>query len=555
MDMSGECIVTWVSGLLAAAALVGVMLACSDESAPTADPIERRLTRPGQTWSSWEFTKVGRFAQEVSLPMESGGIDLGAGGRLEFDAGRLHGVLRLGWFADASMGIESSRAVAVQMDFIDATGVAWRYSGIVPSPSIRPDDEIALPIVERPEFHHYFAVFLDDAGQRCSFLVDLGDGPAERIAGSNGYGRITASEPSDTLCMNISMGFVQHPRATKFRMSLKARVPVAPLLWRRAPIVEMERLDIEALDHVHLRRLAAPPPGLARSAVRVTPPEPAAIGQDFLAHLQLDGDPPAPRDVSDRADDPPTPGDWLAKRVSIPIDEERTIAYGAPPAMSFSTGALVGDLRIRRLHGLAGEEQDQRILITFDFVDEAGRGWRHVAATHPMFFWPDEPVELAARPEGAHFAMPGLLDGRDEAYFDVQGGERVNVQLKYFSFDFAVSPGDRADAVRVHAILCPVLHPISEDTLLGVAYHVPVWNLLWRRATGLHEGDRDDEGGNFIDLRPLPAPPEGLPRSPVRIIADAAAEPVNLGMHDPKRRIAPGTVVHLKENAHLRYPN
>ena len=552
--MSGAWIVTWVLGLLAAAALVGVMTACSDESTPHVDPIGRRLTRPGQSWSSWESLKSGRFAQEVDLPLQADVIDLGAGGRLEFEAGRLHGVLRLGWYADVSLQIDSLGAIAVQMDFIDRSGQGWRHSSVVPCEVFRPDPTIALPLTPRELTSVYFGTSLDRDFQRFTTLVDLGAGESEVITGQNGYGRILPREPSDTLLMQVSM-FSQHPRAVRGQLNMTARVPVAPLLWRRAPLVEMQRLEIESLEHVHLRRLDVPPQGIERSSVRVTPPDAAAVGRDFLAHLQLDGNPPAPRDVPDRADDPPTPGDWLVKRVSIPIDEERTIAYGAPPAVAFSKGKLVGDLRIRRLHGLTGEEQDQRILITFDFVDDAGRGWRHVAATHPIFFWPDEPVEIASRPKATDFAMQGLLDGRDEAYFEVQGGERINVQLKYFSFDFALTPGDPPDAVRVHATLCPVLHPISEDTLLGVAYHVPVWNLLWRRATGLHENDGDNEGGNFIDLRPLAAPPQGLPRSPVRVIADTVVEPVNIGAHDPKRRLAPGTIVHLKENAHLRYPN
>jgi hypothetical protein len=267
------------------------------------------------------------------------------------------------------------------------------------------------------------------------------------------------------------------------------------------------------------------------------------MGTPLLAHLQLDGDPAAPEAVSDQANLVASQGTRLTKRVSIPIDQACTIAYGGPPAVGFREGLVIGDLRIERLRIPDGAPEAERALITFDFRDEEGQAWRHVAVSAANFFWPAGAAQVSPRTTGGDYCIADTLDGRDDAYFDLDTGERIVVRLKYFGFDAAMTPGDNAATVRVHAIMGPVVdHPLAVQDHLGVEYEVPVFDLLWRRATGIWAHDCDLEGGNFIDLRPLESTDPSLPRSPIRVIDEGPVEAVNPGRHDPKRRYVPGKV-------------
>ncbi len=539
--------------ILAAMLLLAAPLGCSRVE-PHRDPIGVRLERPGQRWAYWELVPSGRFAHEVAIPVESDRVDLGRGGGIEMDDGELHGVLRLGWHSDLPRGIGGTKLIAVQFDFVDAAGGGWRYECIVGKGPFLHNEAVPLAPVERTTSPGLLVSHPISGYGSVEFLVDAGERGVVPVAGRNPALKILPVGRGGVLESQWSM-FAQDALAKKGMLFLRSEMPVESLLWRRAPIFGDGAVEVEAADWVDVRPLASAPQGLARSPVRVTAPEQGKLGGSLLAHLRLEGDPPAPEALSDQAGNEAAPGTRFTKRVSIPIREAQTISYGAPPAVSFEPGMVVGDLRIEALRTPRGVQEMPWTLTTFDFRDQDGRGWRHVCVSTAYAFWPPEPAAVASGPADGELRIVDSLDGRDEAYFDLDTGERITVRLKYFSFEGALMSGGGAGDVRVRAALCPVFHPRSVQSHLHIEYDVPAHDLLWRRASGLGHFDWQLEDGNFIDLRPLAKTDPTLPRSPVRVIDDRVVEAVNPGRHDPDRRYFAGKVVHLKENAHTRYPN
>ncbi|MBL0922276.1 MAG: hypothetical protein IBJ10_09135 [Phycisphaerales bacterium] len=299
-------------------------------------------------------------------------------------------------------------------------------------------------------------------------------------------------------------------------------VDLNALLWRPAPIISLRHIDFEASGIVDLQPLERPPASLPLSNIQVVESE-HRNGRCESVQVTLPDqcDRTTPGALTIPANLPPTPGSTLVKPVAYTVDQRRVVSFGGSPSLEIKPGVVHGLLRIDRYTRPMEDEPEDLVTVMFDFLDEAGRPWRYVGLVWAMRFWPPSGAvaRVAQRRPGAELTMNALLDGRDDVEFVIDGGERVAVRLKYFSFDVAMHPGADPAAITVHAIMCPVNdHPLAPNSLLGVEYAVPVSDLLWRPATRVSEEDVDPEGADFVDLRPLASREPSLPPSPIRVI-------------------------------------
>lgn len=435
------------------------------------------------------------------------------------DVAAIRTYCRIGSFIDRALRIDDVGVMAIEFDFVDRHGKAWRHSNLLSAIRLWPGSGCRVVIAKREKPRGWSVGFMVSQTDTSQLGLRTVDG--EIIEGYGGRSTFSVvlydNRPGSVMAHGV-IGSL-HRFADRGYLDFEYQVDIASLLWRKAPILSRGKVECEAADHIDLQPLDAPPPGLERSDIEIVE-DPGRSAASAPPPLRLSLDRGPVREPVEILEEAMVPRSSLRKRIAIPIPERRVVAYGASPAVELKPGALHGLLRLDRYVGPFEERPEHLFTAALDFVDESGKAWRYVGLSSAARLWPPEnmAVRIASRSGPGDLAIAVALDGRDDALVRLDTGETLTLRMKYFSFDIAATPGDDPAAIRVHALLCPVEHPRSDRTILGVEYEVPVADLLWRRASAVLEEDADAESGNSIDLRPLDSIDPSLPRSSIRVI-------------------------------------
>jgi len=454
-------------------------------------------------------------------------IEIANDGVVQVPVGALSGLLAVRRFSDPFRRfLPSEQWLMVLFSFASEQGHWLQTYSVFDEARLAPSSDDTLIEPEQPFRNH----------ARIMNGLRAGDLPAEfvervlRPRGADLDGEVLMWFREDERGVHTVLGIRSDPRRADVahkhgpEFQIQYHIPLERLLWRPDLVVDGEQFRLQAGARPFVRILdSAPPKELGPSKAQVEgapPPKQAPEPKPISDYYPIDtrrpfGGAQIPEVIAK------TEQFSGVERVAYDIPEPIEITL--QPDGGAEGGATIGPSRIEGLlcfaqHPGADVEQ-QKILVVFDFRDEAGRAWRYATILDQWAFTPRDGAEvevLRETPEGG-MTFVALLDSRDLFEHPVPGEAPLKGQFKYTQVFYWPVIHPNASEIEVTANLLCAEDPRAIQDHVPIRYRLPLDRLLWRPAPIVTEEEVIAESAEGVHIEPLDAPLEDLPPSAVRI--------------------------------------
>jgi hypothetical protein len=197
----------------------------------------------------------------------------------------------------------------------------------------------------------------------------------------------------------------------------------------------------------------------------------------------------------------------------IPCNDQRTLQLRPGPLHGLLELSAFTDPQL-------GIDQTGFTRLTFRFRDAAGAAWEHSNVLSPYHFWPAQDQVLKLKPATGtwEYGFMASLDDRELVRLQIDTGESLDVQRKYFGFTCRLNGNDGSQSIVASSEL-GVEHPLADRGVLRVVYEIPVSALLWRPGPVLMHADVLIEDAPYMELRPMQTIDE-MPVSALHVVQD-----------------------------------
>ncbi len=151
-------------------------------------------------------------------------------------------------------------------DFRDAAGGPLRHASVIHFGLLLPNEHTRAELVEEPPPTGLRLQRLLDGRDEYTFNLVRGEPIKGCFKYTDSALTLRLADGDDAIDVWLRFHHGSDPRAKDDFFTIRYRLPVSHLLWRRAPLVYEDDLLAEASDVVLVEPLTSPPPGVAPSA-------------------------------------------------------------------------------------------------------------------------------------------------------------------------------------------------------------------------------------------------------------------------------------------------